>query len=175
MTDQTVTDQPTIRTQGPGAGTTTLDAVIAALTADGRTLDVDQDLETFDVAPLVAGGEPVLGVVMTTGPAVVFYAVRSELVPAAARGAVAEWATRENTRLSTSAVELDLERGMLSLRSGVRLPDVPVSFDVLRSLLRGALAEVESVSLRTGPAAEEVIASALEGAAAAETSAEDAR
>lgn len=163
-----MTDLPPLRTQGAGAETTALDAVVAALTADGRVLEVNRDLETFDVAPLVPGAEPVLGVVMTSVQSVVFYAVRPQTVPAEALDAVAAWATRENTRLVTAAVEVDLDRGLLSVRSGVRLPDVPVSLTVLGSLLRGALGEVEALAPLTGPAAEAVVAAALSAAGAVE-------
>lgn len=138
-------------------GTSLLMTVVTALYEDGRTVDVDWDLEVFDLAPRTSGGETLLGVVMDQTREVVFYAVRPEYVPTPARAAVAELVTRQNTELFSSAFELNLATGSLSLRCGLLVPDVELPLEVLQALLRRMIAEVETVRRRTHARIEAVI------------------
>ena len=152
---------PTAPTAPTGSGL--LATVVAALYETGWTLDVDWDLETFDVLPRDGQGEPLLGVVMGHARAVAFYRVHPTYVPAADRAAVAEFVTRQNTLLVTSAFELDLGTGSLSLRAGFAVPDVELDLLVLEAILERMIAEIEAVHARTQPELE----AALAGASAA--------
>ena len=130
----------------------TLATVVAALYALGRTAEVDWDLEVFEVPRRDGGSEPLVGVVMSHTRAVVIYAVHPEYVPAAARGAVAELITRQNTQLATAAFELDLDTGNLSLRSGFAFPEVELELEVVQVILERLMDDVEEISRRAMPA-----------------------
>lgn len=127
------------------------DLTVAALAGVGRMVVTDRDLGTFDVLPdgeLVAGPDAILGLVLSTPPAVAFYAVRPEPVPEPARSAVAELTVRLNTVLTTSTVEFDPDTGILSVRAGIRLGAVdlgPLAPDAdghpARALFAGLLIE----------------------------------
>lgn len=134
-------------------------ATVAVLKDAGRTLDVNWDRETFDV--LVPGGEPITGVVLSSSRSVVFYAVHPDVVPADARERTALAATRLNTRLSTSAVELDLDLGLLSVRAGIEVGTASLPFTVLRALLVNALDETERAWDAVRPALDKVVAGDL--------------
>lgn len=137
-----------------------LATVVAALFETGRVLDVDWDLATFDVLPRDGVGEPLLGVVMSYSRAVAFYRVYPSEVPGDARSAVMEHVTRQNTMLGTSAFELDLDTGTLSLRTGFALPDVELDLLVLAAILTRMIAEVDSVHARTHVEIESLLAQA---------------
>lgn len=137
-----------------------LATVVAALYETGWSLDVDWDLETFDVLPRDGQREPLLGVVMTHSRAVAFYRVHPTYVPSAARAAVAEFVIRQNTLLVTSAFELDLDTGSLSLRSAFAVPDVELDLLVLEAILARMIAEIEAVHVRTQPELDAVLAAA---------------
>lgn len=141
---------------GPGL----LATVVAALYESGWILDVDWDLETFDLLPAGGAGEPLLGVVMTHSRAVAFYRVHPTYVPVAARAAVAEFVTRQNTLLVTSAFELDLATGSLSLRAGFAVPDVELDLSVVQAILARMITEVEAVRTRTQAELDAVLAAA---------------
>lgn len=142
----------------PSQASALLRETVAALTAEGRTVSVDWGLETFDVDAVSGPADLVMGVVLSRSRSVVLYAVRPELVPEAARGALAEATTRANTALSTSAFELDLGTGNLSVRAGLEIGDVELPAAAFQGLVVGALDEVERAYLAFVPALEEVIA-----------------
>ncbi|SDC59551.1 hypothetical protein SAMN05216410_1983 [Sanguibacter gelidistatuariae] len=145
------------RAGDPGLLTT----VVSALYESGWALDVDWDLETFDVLPRDGEGEPLLGVVMSHSRAVAFYRVHPEHLPVGARAAVAAFVTRQNTLLVTSAFELNLDTGNLSLRSGFAFPDMELDLPVVQAILDRLVCEVEAVHERTQPELESVIARAI--------------
>lgn len=130
----------------------TLATVVAALYALGREAEVDWDLEVFEVRRRDGGSEPLVGVVMSHTRSVVIYAVHPEYVPVAARGAVAERITRQNTQLATAALELDLDTGNLSLRSGFAFPEVELDLDAVQLILERLMDDVEEISPRVLPA-----------------------
>ena len=149
----------------PAAAPGLLVAVVAALYETGRILDVDWELETFDVLPSDDAGDPLLGVVLHHARAVAFYRVYPTYVPPAVRPAVMEHVTRQNTMLGTSAFELDLDTGTLSLRTGLALPDVELDLPVLAAILSRMIAEVDAVHARTRTEIEALIAQASDAAA----------
>lgn len=163
MSAESAAPAPAVPTE-PSAptGSGLLATVVAALYETGWNLDVDWDLETFDVLPRDGEGEPLLGVVMTHSRAVAFYRVHPTYVPAPARAAVAEFVTRQNTLLVTSAFELDLGTGNLSLRSGFAVPDVELDLLVLEAILARMIAEIETAHARTQPELEAVLAEAAD-------------
>jgi hypothetical protein len=116
---------------------TLFDRVVLALHAVGLDPKVDADLEnvTFE-----DDGRPTVGVVMTHFDAVVFYSVWPEQVPDDRLVATAEFVTRANTDLYTSAFELDLDKQIISVRSAVAggpldgLADVTVGHILQRAL-----------------------------------------
>lgn len=143
-------------TQAPGV----LVTVVAALYESGWALDVDWDLETFDLLPRDGQGEPLLGVAMTHTRSIAFYRVHPDYVAAEARAAVTEFVTRQNTELTTSAFELDLDTGNLSLRSGFAFPDLVLDLAVVQAIVGRLIEEVETVHERTQPELEAVLARA---------------
>jgi len=128
-----------------------LTASVRALLARGRSVEVDWELETFVV------GDLVMGVVMSSSRSVVLHAVRPQLVAAGALVNLVEAVPRINTRLSTSAVELDLGTGALSVRAGLEIGDVEVPEEVFAGLLGNLLDEVERAWDVYGPVLEAVI------------------
>lgn len=88
--------------------------VHAALAAVGVEHDIDWGPETLTVGDVV-------GVITQRRPGVTFYAVAEDLVPDDARDRVALAATWMNSRLAASTVELDVDRGLLSVRAAVSL------------------------------------------------------
>ena len=137
--------------------------VVTALHELAREPDVDWDLEVFDVARL-DGGEPLAGVVMNSTREVAFYAVRPQFVPAAARMSTAEFITRENTRLTTAAFELDLDTGILSLRAGFAFPETDLGLVAVQAIVERLLNDVEDISRRTEEDLERAIAAASQTA-----------
>jgi hypothetical protein len=95
---------------------TLFERVIAGLHAVGLDPDVNADLEnvTFE-----SDGRTTVGVVMTHFDAVVFYSVWPEQVPPDYLVPTAEFVTRANTDLYTSALELDLDKRIVSVRSAL--------------------------------------------------------
>jgi hypothetical protein len=120
---------------------------VAALQGSGRLVRTDWDLETFDVLPADDGAEPTLGVVMTSLQAVVFYHVWPDPVPAQQRAAMAEYTTRANADLYTSAFEFDLDGGTLSLRAGVQFAAGPREAGDLELLTREAFTRLLTLAL----------------------------
>lgn len=118
---------------------------VAALQSHGRMVATNWDLETFEVLPLDDGGESTVGVVMSSSKSVVFYAVWPDTVGMEFRAETAELLLRANTKLYTSAFELDQDRGLLSVRAGVEIGEVVLESGALGGLLINALDEVESV------------------------------
>jgi len=135
-----------------------LTASVRALVARGRSVEVDWELETFVV------GDVVMGVVMSSSRSVVLHAVRPQLVSAAALVNLVEAVPRINTRLSTSAVEVDLGTGALSVRAGLEVGDVAVPEEVFAGLLGNLLDEVERAWGVYGPVLEAVIDGRLDPA-----------
>lgn len=169
MTDQT--DSPTA---GSSALTPEiLTTIVTALHELGREPDVDWALEVFDVARRDGDGAPLSGVVMSSTREVVFYAVHPAFVPAAARGAVNEFVTRQNTQLATAAFELDLDSGILSLRSGFPFPETDLGLSAVQAILARLMDDLEAISARTAPALERVLAQASGLDEAGTTSPED--
>lgn len=142
------------------AGAGLLATVVAALHESGWTLDVDWDREVFDVSPRDGQGSPLLGVAMTHNRSIVFYRVHPEYISVAARAAVAEFVLHQNTQLYTSAFELDLDTGNLSLRSGFAFPSLDLDLAVVQAIVGRLIDEVETVHERTQPELEAVLAHA---------------
>ena len=90
-----------------------------ALEAVGQLGEVDEDLETIGYDD--GEGRSTVGVVMPHFGAVTFYSVWPEQVPRPALPQAAEFVVRANTDLHTCALELDLEKAILSVRCGVQL------------------------------------------------------
>ena len=95
---------------------TLFERVVTALRAVRLDPDVNADLEnvTFET-----DGRTTVGVVMTHYDAVVFYSVWPEQVPEQYLVPTAEFVVRANTDLYTAALELDLDKQIISVRSGV--------------------------------------------------------
>ena len=152
-----VSDEVTLPPQAEAASDL-LRRTLTALLAEGRSLQVDWDLETFDVDAVSGPQDLVMGVVLSVSRSVVLYAVRPDYVPAPARPALAEAITRANTALSTSAFEVDLDTGNLSVRAGLEVGDVELPPQAFQGLLVNALDEVERAYGTFGPGLEDVIA-----------------
>lgn len=114
---------------------------VRALTEAGRDVIVDTELETVDVGP----EELVVAIVLSASRSVVLHAVHPDYLPLEVLPAVAQAATRTNTSLSTSAVELDLDTGNLSVRAGLEIGDVAVPPATFDGLVANLLDEVERV------------------------------
>lgn len=156
---------PTGSTTGASAGPSALTpeiltTVVTALHELGREPDVDWALEVFDVARRDGSGPPLSGVVMNFTREVVFYAVHPSFIPAAARGAVNDFVTRQNTRLATAAFELDLDSGILSLRSGFPFPEIDLGLPAVQAILARLMDDVEAITVRTAPELERVLTEA---------------
>ncbi|WP_448071465.1 hypothetical protein [Georgenia yuyongxinii] len=152
-----VSEEVSLPPQADGASDL-LRRTLTALLDEGRDLEVDWDLETFDIGADGGPEDLVMGVVLSLSRSVVFYAVRPDYVPAAARGVLADAITRANTMLSTSAFELDLDTGNLAVRAGLEIGDVELPAAAFQELLVNALDEVERSYVSFTPGLEEVIA-----------------
>ncbi|GAA1621717.1 type III secretion system chaperone family protein [Georgenia ruanii] len=150
-------DEVTLPPQAEGASDL-LRRTLVALLAEGRNLQVDWDLETFDVDAVSGPQDLVMGVVLSVSRAVVFYAVRPDYVPSGIRPVLADAVTRANTVLTTSTFELDLSTGNLSVRAGLEVGDVELPAPAFRGLLVNALDEVERAYQAFVPGLEDVIA-----------------
>jgi hypothetical protein len=123
---------------------TLFDRVVAALHAVGLEPVVNADLEnvTFE-----SDGRTTVGVVMTHYGAVVFYSVWPEQVPSDYLVATAEFVVRANTDLYTAALELDLDKQIISVRSGVACGPLAGLDDVsFGRILAAALDEAHEVA-----------------------------
>src|SRR5690625_1149125 len=114
---------------------------VRALTEAGRDVTVDTDLETVDVGP----EDLVVAIVLSATRSVVLHAVHPDYLPPEVLPAVMQVATRINTSLSTSAVELDLDTGNLSVRAGLEVGDVTLPAETFDGLVANLLDEVERV------------------------------
>lgn len=131
MPDQTMLDQ----------SSELLRWTVRALTEAGRDVAVDTELETVDVGP----EDLVVAIVLSASRSVVLHAVHPDYLPPDVLPAVAEVATRTNTSLSTSAVELDVDTGNLSVRAGLEIGDVAMPPETFDGLVANLLDEVERV------------------------------
>jgi hypothetical protein len=119
--------------------------VRAALEAVGQAGEWDEDLETVTYDD--GAGRSTVGVVLPAFGAVTFYSVWPEQVPAEAAGAVTEFVARANTDLHTAALEFDLDKLILSARSGVLLiPFEGVDPEVFGVVLAGARTDADRVA-----------------------------
>jgi hypothetical protein len=133
------------------------DRVVVALHAVGLEPTVDADLEnvTFE-----SDGRSTVGVVMTHYDAVVFYSVWPEQVPEQYLVPTAEFVVRANTDLYTSAIELDLDKQIISVRSAVACgPLEALADDAFGQVLAAALED----SRRTAAAHHSALASIMIG------------
>lgn len=129
---------------------------VRALTEAGRDVTVDTELETVDVGP----EELVVAIVLSASRSVVLHAVHPDYLPAEVLPAVAQVATRLNTSLSTSAVELDLDTGNLSVRAGLEIGDVVMPPEIFDGLVANLLDEVERVYELFLPEVQEILTQA---------------
>lgn len=143
MPDQTMLDQ----------SSELLRWTVRALTEAGRDVTVDTDLETVDVGP----EDLVVAIVLSATRSVVLHAVHPDYLPPEVLPAVAQAATRANTSLSTSAVELDLDTGNLSVRAGLEVGDVTLPAETFDGLVANLLDEVERVYELFLPELEEIL------------------
>ncbi len=138
--------------------------VVSALRAVALSpTDVDTDLENVTFA---GDGQDTVGVVMPHFRATVFYSVWPDQVPTDALARAAEFVVRANTNLYTSALELDVDKQILSARSAVDCSAIDALGDeAFGALLRAALHEAQRVATgyRAAVAAVMFGASALEG------------
>lgn len=143
MPDQTMLDQ----------SSELLRWTVRALTEAGRDVAVDTELETVDVGP----EDLVVAIVLSASRSVVLHAVHPDYLPPDVLPAVAEVATRTNTSLSTSAVELDVDTGNLSVRAGLEIGDVAMPPETFDGLVANLLDEVERVYELFLPELEEIL------------------
>jgi hypothetical protein len=123
---------------------TLFERVVAALRAVGLGPDVNADLEnvTFE-----SDGRTTVGVVMTHYDAVVFYSVWPEQVPEQCLVPAAEFVVRANTDLYTSALELDLDKRIISVRAAVACAPLEGLADVtFGQILAAALEDSRQVA-----------------------------
>lgn len=114
-------------------------AVRALRAAGAELLDADDVKESFRV---VLPARAVTGVVMTSVDTVAFWSAWPEPVPERRLTQVAELVTRANTELYSSALELDLDSGILAARCAVRCTALPeTDDDLLAALLLDAAGE----------------------------------
>jgi hypothetical protein len=118
--------------------------VLYALKAVRLEPEVNSDIETVTFE---TGGRETVGVVMTHFDAVVFYSVWPAQVPTEYLVPVAEFVVRANNDLYTSALELDLEKGIVSVRSGIACGALEGIADVIfGQILSAALDESRTVA-----------------------------
>jgi len=135
--------------------------VHAALDAAGVAHDMDWGQETFTLA------DGVVGVVTQVRPGVSVYVVAEDVVPADALERVALATARVNARLSSTTVEIDMERGLLAVRAAVATADLVLLPEDLGALVAVAADEARTTWGLVRAAFAEVVAGTREPAAAA--------
>lgn len=157
-----------VQDEGP-SGPSLLARVVAALQGFGRLVATDWEIQTFEVMPSDAALdehapdgtsllEPTAGVILPFAQRVMFYTVWPEVVPGERIPDIAELAHRVNTLLYTSALEFNLDSGMLSVRSGFEFDGLEgLPREVENNIVHNALLEAEAVYLEYRPAIQAVL------------------
>lgn len=131
---------------------------VAALQGRGLLVRHDARAGRIELLEPPVGTAPVDGQVLSHQDAVVFYAVRDELVPAEHRHAVAVLTAAVNPQLYVSALELDLGTGVLAARAAVGLSGVSADRSTLGELLVAAAAAAARALQAVSPAVDAVLA-----------------
>lgn len=135
---------------------------VDALRACGADVKDDADLETLT---LVLAERDVTGVVMTSCDTVTFWSVWPEVLPAERLDVAAELVTRANTELYSSALELSMDSGTVSVRCGLRCAELA---DVPDELLGRLLLDAATEAGRVAASHHSALAAVAEGVSAKE-------
>ena len=121
-------------------------SVVAALEAEGRTVEVDRN-SGFDIGPASAGDAAnSMGLFMPETGQIAIYCVWPVLVPADTNAEVAAYCVATNNDLYTSCLEFDSSNGTIAVRSGFRIdPALQLAADQIGALALLALDEVEAL------------------------------
>lgn len=157
----TTLDQGGPEDPAAAAQTSAFAATVAALQGLGYLVENDEVSGQLRLLDPPVGNEPVVGQVLSHQDAVVWYAVRDDVVPPARRSEVAALTAALNPQLFVTTVEMDSATGVLAVRAAVCLQGVAVTRGVLGAL-HVAAASAAARSLAT---LEPAVAAVLAGTA----------
>lgn len=135
---------------------------MAGLRKCGADVKDDDELETLTV---VLPERDITGVVMTSSDTVTFWSVWPEVLPAERLDVAAELVTRANTELYSSALELSMDSGTVSVRCAVRCAELADASD---ELLGRLLLDAAQEAGRVAAAHHSALAAVAEGVSAKE-------
>lgn len=153
------------------AAPTLFERAVAGLQDRGHLVSHDPATETFEVLSGTADDRPVTGVVLSSQPTVVLYAVWDEAVGADHRTDIAAFTVLINPAFSVAALEFDHGTGILAARAAVGLGELDPGTALLGTLLSAALDAVGTARSICAASVDAVVSGAQdpESAAAALT------